>query len=314
MTTILPHSNYSDKTNLIPLLDAVGAPTANFISSEYKSLGMAFLELYVPHILPKLSNDQRTQLANELIQNCRYVTPPAHSWNPTKQEVRAQKQREMDYWDVMFGLLEKHNLRPSGYLYSVYLWDLGHISLAPEYFERLKKAGVALHSDSVECNNTWNVLLDQCANKEGVAGAQWLIDHKIWPTTHGFKPTYNTTVRADDTIFSWVRNSKGVALLKQIPHERLKISMNHANGLGRTPLHHATANLMPEMVEFLLELGAEKSPKDNKGKYPLDLIRKTTSRVEHIASIQQMLGGMTSKNSEELLKDAIKKFDTSILT
>lgn len=314
MPPILPHCNYLDKPNLIPLLEAVGAPTEHFISLDDNSLGMTFLELYVPQILPNLNDEQRTQLANELIQTCRAVTPYTYSWNPSKQEQQAQKQLELDSWDLMFGLLGKHNLVPSGYPYSRYLWELHNKSLISEYFEWLKKTGAVLYSDSTECNNTWNLLLHECANKEAVAGAQWLIDHKIWPTTHGFKPAHNPTAREDDTIFSWVRNSKGVALLKQIPHERLKLAMNHANGLGRTPLHHAAAHLIPEMVEFLLQLGANKSPQDNKGKYPLDLIRKTTSRVEHIASIQQMLGGTTSKTSDQLLMDAIKKFDTTFLS
>lgn len=314
MPPILPDCNYLDKSNLIPLLQAVGAPTEGFSSHNEHSLGVAFLDLYVPRILPTLNPQQRTDLANELVEICGAVTPYTYSWNPTKAEQRAQIQLELKSWDQIGGLLKKNNLIPSGYPYSRYLWELRNKSLIPEYFEWLKKTGAVLHSDSTDCNNTWNLLLHQCANKEAVAGAQWLIDHKIWPTTHGFKPAYTTTAREDDTIFSWVRNSKGVALLQQIPHERLKLSINHANSLGRTPLHHATANLIPEMVEFLLELGADKSPQDNKGKYPLDLIRKTTSRVEHIASIQQMLGGTTSKTSDQLLMDAIKKFDATFLS
>lgn len=313
MNSILPHCNFSDKAKLIDLLETVGAPTEGFIARD-GAVGMAFLELYITQILPNLNNDQRIQLANELVAKSGIDTPYTYSWNPTKAEVRAQKQLEMDSWDQMFELLAKYKLAPSGYLYSRFLWDLRNRSLIPEYFERLWKAGVVLDSDSVECNNTWNLLLDQCANKEAVAGAQWLIDHKIWPTTHGVQPVYNTTAREDDTIFSWVRHKKGVAVLRQLPEERLKASMNHCNGLGRTPLHHATANLIPEMVEFLLELGAHKTPKDHKGKYPLDLIRKTTSRVEHISAIQNMLGGATSKTSDEILSDAIKKFDTAFLS
>jgi len=313
MTTILPDCNYLDKPNLIPLLQAVGAPTEGFSSHNEHSLGVAFLDLYVPRILPTLNPQQRTDLANELVGMCRAVTPYTYSWNPTKAEQRAQIQLELKSWDQIGVLLNKNNLVPSGYPYSLYLWELRHKSLIPEYFEWLKKTGAVLHSDSADCNNTWNLLLHQCANKEAVAGAQWLIDHQIWPTTQGFKPVHNPTAREDDTIFSWVCHSKGVALLKQIPPERLKAVMNHANGLGRTPLHHATANLIPEMVEFLLQLGADKSPQDNKGKYPLDLIRKTTSRVEHIASIQNMLGGTTTKTPQELLGDAIKKFDTTLL-
>lgn len=243
---------------------------------------------------------------------CRSITPFSHSWNATKAENRAQQQLEMAYWEKMGSLLRQHTLVPSEHHYSRYLWNIAYKNLIPEYFEWLHTLGAVLHSDSPACNDTWYLVLDQCANKEASAGAQWLIDHNIWPTCQGVKPKYGS-VREDDTIFSWVRNSKGVPLLKQLPRERLKACMNHPNNLGRTPLHHATASLMPDMVEFLLELGAQKQPTDNKGKYPLDIIRKTTSRVENISAIQNLLGGTTSKTPKELLSDAIKKFDTSIL-
>lgn len=314
MSSLLPYLNYSSKSDLADVLTTNGLPTDNFLALN-EDFGMAFFELYIPHILPTLSTEQRTTLADELVCTCRAITPFSYSWNTTKAEKREQKQLEMTYWGKMGSLLQQHALVPSEYHYSRYLWNITNKTLIPEYFEWLHTIGAVLRSDSMACNDTWYLVLDHCANKEDIAGAQWLIDHNIWPTCQGVKPTYAYgSVREDDTIFSWVRYSKGVALLKQLPNERLKACMNHTNGLGRTPLHHATASLMPEMVEFLLELGADKSPQDNKGKYPLDMIRKTTSRVEHIAAIQNLLGGVTSKSSEELLLDAVKKFDTALLS
>lgn len=67
---------------------------------------------------------------------------------------------------------------------------------------------------------------------------------------------------------------------------------------------------MPEFVELLIELGAQTSPKDGKGKYPLDLIKRTTSRVQHFARIQELLGAVSNKTPEQLLKQAVQTLDS----
>lgn len=56
MSSILPHLNFFNKNDLALVLKSSGLPTDNFLALD-EDFGMAFLKLYLPHVLLTLSED-----------------------------------------------------------------------------------------------------------------------------------------------------------------------------------------------------------------------------------------------------------------
>jgi len=66
--------------------------------------------------------------------------------------------------------------------------------------------------------------------------------------------------------------SNSIKLIKYFLEK--KISPNEVNKEGQTPLHLAVKSGKIEIIELLMDNGADKSIKDNKGKKPFDYATK----------------------------------------
>ena len=256
--------------------------------------------------LEQWNSEQKSEAADELIKRCNthgFASLLGISWNKTAAEERAQTQLLESFVVRTFEFLRTHNLTPTVDIYNSHRGD--H-AVQRVLFEQLERMGVILPSNSSQAEDVWQTLFHKSTYKETLSQAKWLAERKIW----GNFGAMDNYVEGDDTVLFLADKEKSVALLRCIDPEILKPLVERKDAKGRTAMHRAAAGLLPDFVELLIELGAQTSVQDSKGKYPLDLIKRTTSRVQHFARIQELLGNVSTKTPEQLLKQAIQTLDS----
>ena len=256
--------------------------------------------------LEQWNSEQKSEAANALITQCNsrgFAGLLGTSWDKTAAEKRAQTKLLDTFVVRTFEFLRAHNLVPTVDMYNSNRCD-GEIQRG--LFENLDGMGVLLPPNSPQAEHVWQVLFNNSTFKETLSQAQWLAERKIW----GNFDAMDNHVDGDDTVLFLVDTEKSVNIVRCIDPDVLKPLLERKDAKGRTAMHRAAAGLLPDFVEFLIELGAQINPQDSKGKYPLDLIKRTTSRVQHFARIQELLGGVSNKTPEQILKQAVQTLDS----
>lgn len=259
--------------------------------------------------VPQWNAEQKSEAADALIKQCNshgFAALLGTSWNKTAAEVREQNKLLETFVVRTFDFLRAHDLKPTVNMYNS---NRGDHAIQVSLFDQLETMGVFLPSNSPQAEDVWGVLLHNSTFKETLAQAKWLAERKIW----GNFDAMDNHIEGDDTVLFLVNKEKSVNILRCIDPDILKPLLERKDAKGRTAMHRAAAGLLPDFVELLIELGAQTSPKDSKGKYPLDLIKRTTSRVQHFARIQELLGGVSNKTPEQLLKQAVQTLDSAQL-
>lgn len=263
-------------------------------------------------ILQKLAqwnSEQKSEAADALIKQCNthgFAALLGVSWNKTAVEKRTQTKLLETFVARTFEFLRTHNLKPTVEMYDS---NRGDNEIQRGMFEQLERVGVLLPSNSPQAEKVWRTLFRNSTFKETLSQAQWLAERKIW----GNFGAMSNYVEGDDTVLFLADTEKSVSILRCIDPDVLKPLVEQKDAKGRTAMHRAAASLLPDFVELLIELGAQTSVQDSKGKYPLDLIKRTTSRVQHFARIQELLGNVSTKTPEQLLKQAIQTLDSGQL-
>lgn len=311
---------YKTKDEALVYLNDLKVDASLIECFETDEQNFRFLSLaqYCENLLPSLSEQQKGSLANELVGEFvglgggHYPNWHTMTAKQRKDAVQAMKDNTQAMLEQGFKFLAQHQLVPSPKCFGDIFWRIREGSIAG-FAELYNKHGKPLVSQSNEVTDFWSTCFFHSAQTNYQEFAQWLARHNLFPKMTGFNHSGRATMTTSDSIFSLVVRPSGVDILKLLPVGQLKKYANHPNNVGQTPIHHATKNLLPEFVEYLIELGANKNPVDHKGRYPMDLIKRTTSRVENIGRIQELLGGSISKTPEQVLEMAVKKFDTTFL-
>lgn len=277
----------------------------NIPQDEQRLVGMM---AWMTQHLSSWSDQEKTNVALEVIEQCKYgclvprLKDPYQTWS--KKDWADQIQLEKTYLDKLFDFFKDQHIPLSDQAYGSWCISSG---VKTHLFDKLHKEGIVIKSKSELARKVWNNALYDNEHKT-LDIIKWLVDHKVFPdfATMSYK---NTSF----PVFFDVKSAHTVEKLKLVPSEHLKPSLNLKDKNGRVAMHYAVATLIPSFVQLLVDLGADKNPIDNKGKYPLDMIKRTTTRVEHIGQIQEMLGAQTSKTPQQILEQAIKTLDLTLL-
>lgn len=261
---------------------------------------------WISQNLTQWNSEQKSEAADALIKQCDshgFAALLGVSWNKTAAEERAQTKLLENFVARTFEFLRTNTLTPTVNMYNANSCDHA-MQLA--LFEQLERMGVHLPSNSPQAEDVWRGVFYKSTFKETLSQAQWLAERKIW----GNFGAMNNHIEGDDTVLFLVDKEKSVNILRCIDSDVLKPLLERKDAKGRTAMHRAAAGLLPEFVELLIQLGAQTSVQDSKGKYPLDLIKRTTSRIQHFSRIQELLGAVSSKTPEQLLKQAVQTLDS----
>ena len=177
----------------------------------------------------------------------------------------------------------------------------------------LEQYGLEVDPKSPDFHYLWEDLIRDGQTHE----AQWLINKGLLPTWTGALSRYSpqagfNTYQADDNILWLVNNKQNFDVLAQLPTSFITPLVNHVNGKGQTPLHHAAKQLLPEYVALLLQLGADPNATTPKGEYPSDMIKRTKKRSDALGEVLALLGQKSSKTGEELFIQACKSKDITL--
>lgn len=137
----------------------------------------------------------------------------------------------------------------------------------------------------------------------------------------GLKPYWNAkTSRGgtkgfdySNTILHLVSCKKQFDIVSLFDKNDMTSFANKANSRGETPLHFAARDILPDFAEYLIDLGADKKATTKRGQTPIDFVRRTKSRVDHMAKLLDLLGKETTLQPHELFMKAAQSCEVSYI-